>query len=112
MLATKELLNSNNVTSPDLVLAGYNGDINEDSITAIFLDSLDLKRVTSPYKQYCGEYGTSSAFALWMAAHILKAGVIPDSFNLKVEKTTGIKNILIYNHLGNTHHSIVLVSAC
>jgi hypothetical protein len=30
-----------------------------------------------PYKNYCGEFPTASAFALWMAVGILASGTIP-----------------------------------
>ena len=35
------------------------------------------KNNTINYKHLCGEYPTASAFALWMAANIIKTGTVP-----------------------------------
>ncbi len=109
---TQDMLHSNNIPKPDLVLAGYNGDVAEDAIIDEYLKSMDLKNVTMAFKNYCGEYGTASAFALWLASSILKEEKMPEVFNLDAMNLGKIKNILIYNHLGNVHHSLILVSAC
>ena len=34
-------------------------------------------KLIAGYKHLCGEYPTSAAFALWLAANILKTGTIP-----------------------------------
>jgi 3-oxoacyl-[acyl-carrier-protein] synthase II len=50
------------------------------------------------YKHWCGEYPTSTSFALWLAAQIMKKD--------------GIKRILICNQSQGIHHSLILLSAC
>ncbi len=50
-----------------------------------------------PYKQLCGEYPTSTAFAFWMAARLLKQG--------------GHRQILVYNNYLGIHHTAFLLSA-
>lgn len=64
-----------------------------------------------PFKNLCGEYPTSTAFALWYGSQIIKKGSLPDwaSQNATPEK---INRILIYNNHLNIHHSLYLVSAC
>jgi 3-oxoacyl-[acyl-carrier-protein] synthase II len=82
----------------DLVITGANGDYADDDIyrhlqtpSAVF----GGKRIL-PYKYLCGEYPTASAFALWMAAHLIRSGT---------------RRILIYNHYQQIHHSLFLLSA-
>ena len=52
---------------------------------------------TQPYKTQCGEYPTSTAYALWLAARLIKTGVH--------------KRILVYNHYLDIHHSAFLLAA-
>ena len=62
-----------------------------------------------PYKHLCGEYPTSTAFALWLAAVSAKAGALPAVMGASPKK---IKRILVYNHYERIHHSLMLVNAC
>jgi 3-oxoacyl-[acyl-carrier-protein] synthase II len=50
---------------------------------------------TQPYKTQCGEYPTSTAYAVWLAARLIKRGVH--------------KRILVYNHYLGIHHSAFLL---
>ena len=82
----------------DLIITGNNGDQANDSIyrqlasgSAVFSNIPAI-----PYKHLCGEYPTSVAFALWMAANMVR---------------TGTRRILIYNHYLSIHHSLLLLSA-
>ena len=64
------------------------------------------------FKHLCGEYPTSTAFALWIAVNIIKTGTIPAVFDYNGSKENKINRILIYNHYQNIHHSLILISAC
>jgi len=86
----------------DMIVTGHNGDSRGDDIyrqlasgpgkaSALFRD-----RPVIPYKHLCGEYPTSTAFALWMAAHRIRSGA---------------RRILIYNHYLGLHHSLLLLSS-
>ncbi len=90
----------------DLVIRGRNGDRRNDAVYEDLDQSLFAGKNKIDYKQYCGEYPTSSSFALWMAAHILKSGKIPSSI------LENPKKILFYNHYQNIHHSLYLLSSC
>ncbi len=94
------------VNDIDLVIQGRNGDIRNDSIYEKLNLSLFRGKNKIDYKHLCGEYPTSSAFALWLAANVLKTGKIP---SLALESP---KKILFYNHYQNIHHSLYLLSAC
>ncbi|MBK7432916.1 MAG: beta-ketoacyl synthase chain length factor [Chitinophagaceae bacterium] len=94
----------------DLVINGRNGDLKHDQV----YDELKALQICPQvsYKQLCGEYPTSTAFAVWMAANILKSGDLPPLLAPSVAEQEKINRILIYNQYGNIHHSFVLLSAC
>ncbi|WPU98768.1 beta-ketoacyl synthase N-terminal-like domain-containing protein [Mucilaginibacter sp. cycad4] len=93
----------------DLVLTGKNGDTKNDSVYQQMQHAVFIETPVIGYKHLCGEYPTSSAFALWLAANILKTGGVPAALE---QAGTPVKKILIYNHYQNTHHSLILLSAC
>jgi len=121
----------------DLVITGKNGDIKNDEVYEQLNGSLFKNTPIANYKHLCGEYPVSSSFALWIAANILKLGVVPgivgerivigdtnngDSLSSKTSQVVGVvtnndfattspKTILIYNHYQNKYHSLMLVSA-
>ena len=97
---------SMSINDIDLVVRGRNGDARNDAIYVKLDQSLFADKDKIDYKHLCGEYPTSSAFALWLAANILKTGKIPGS------ALENPKKILFYNHYQNIHHSLYLLSAC
>lgn len=106
---TNDFLQSHSITMNDLdlIICGKNGDPANDSIYHQLGKSIFAGKEILSYKHFCGEYPTSSAFALWYAANILKTGQVPGNENRRNPKT-----ILIYNHYQQIHHSIYLLSAC
>lgn len=94
----------------DLVITGRNGDAASDAVYETLVEAVFRNHIIAHYKQFSGEYPTSTAFALWMAACILKQQSIPQA--LAVAAPQKLQHILIYNHYGNIHHSLMLVSAC
>jgi 3-oxoacyl-[acyl-carrier-protein] synthase II len=88
-----------NASEIDLFITGMNGDAENDEIYHFLGEGLLAATPTSPYKQLCGEYPTSSAFALWMAA-------------TSIRKSGQSKKVLIYNHYKHIHHSLFLLSSC
>lgn len=93
------------INQPDLVLAGFNGNADNDSSISTILHKVLPGIATHSFKQYCGEYPTSTAYALWLATQMVSAPVSINSLH-------GVKNILIYNQTANIHHSFILVSSC
>ena len=94
----------------DLIITGRNGDIQNDEIYDQLQKTVFNNIVQVNYKQLCGEYPTSTAFALWMAANIFITGALPPV--LKTKAPDKIKKILIYNNFMGIHHSLLLISAC
>jgi len=96
----------------DLVITGKNGDLKNDQVYLQLIRSLFKNTALANYKHLCGEYSTSTAFALWLASNIIKKAEVPEVVMENVKQKTIPKKILIYNHYLNTYHSLMLVSAC
>ncbi len=84
----------------DMVITGQNGDPKYDEVYTQLsmgpLSSLFHVQTMKPYKHLCGEYPTSTAFALWMAVNRIRSGA---------------RRILVYNHYLGLHHSLFLLSS-
>ena len=96
----------------DLVIAGRNGDEGSDEIFDQLQQGIFSKINMVNYKHLCGEYPTSTAFALWTAANIIKTGTVPAVLKYSGSGENKINRILIYNHYQAIHHSLILVAAC
>lgn len=94
----------------DLIITGRNGDIKGDAVYHALGETIFAGNAIVYYKQLCGEYPTSTAFACWLAAMILRQGSVPSV--LGVAASGRLQRILIYNHYENIHHSLMLLSAC
>lgn len=84
----------------DVVLTGNTNTSLEESL---------LPNATcSHYKELCGEYPTSTSFAMAVAANLIQ-GDIATKNALKIKNET-IKHVLIYNQHQNINHSIIVLS--
>jgi hypothetical protein len=98
-------------TDISLFLTGMNGDAGFDTVyTQIKQNYLLGQTGMAWYKHLCGEYYTSSSFALWLASVILDSQSIPEIAELIPPGKKEIEKILIYNHTRNTEHALILVS--
>jgi hypothetical protein len=79
----------------NLFVSGKNGNHLTDNIYDELKKDCFIKAETLCFKHICGEYMTSTAFALNLAAHQLQA---------KKEKYA-----LIYNHYNYINHSLILL---
>jgi 3-oxoacyl-[acyl-carrier-protein] synthase II len=96
----------------DLVLLGMNGDFPFDAIYRRLRKSFFTAGTgCAVYKPLCGEFYTSSAFALWLASVIIRRQTIPHPVCISPATGNRIQNILVYNHLRNVEHSLMLVAA-
>lgn len=93
----------------DLVIMGNNGDNEFDEIYNSVEDRIFSNNSTAYYKHLCGEYDTSSSFAMWLAARIIKENKIPEIILRKGSPKGEIRNVLIYNHFRNINHSLILL---
>jgi len=100
-------LNGLSISDIDVVINGKNGDVQNDKVYEQLEENIFSDKINITYKQWCGEFPTSTAYALWLAANIAKHQQLPaDKTNMS------IKHLLVYNHYQNIHHSLQLVTAC
>ena len=104
--------NNLNLSEIDLVLQGFNGDLQYDSIYYYLAENIFNNNNIAYFKHLCGEYHTASAFGLWLAAKVISNQFVPEIVKFNSFKTNKIENILIYNHWRNTDHSLILISKC
>lgn len=95
----------------DLVITGKNGDLKNDAAYKQLGSSIFKNSNIANYKHLCGDYATSSSFALWLAANVIKRRLIPQTVIEKQADSQAPKKVLIYNHYLNKYHSLMLVSA-
>ncbi len=95
----------------DLVITGKNGDLRNDFIYKQLNSSIFKNSNIASYKHLCGDYATSSSFALWLAANVIKRRLIPHAVIEKQANSQAPKKVLIYNHYLNKYHSLMLISA-
>jgi len=101
--------NSHTITDIDLVITGRNGDATHDRVYETLAHGLLKNCASINYKQLCGEYPTSSSFALWLATSIVSTDPEPGAPGYRQwERRPGC--ILIYNSYLNEYHSLMLVS--
>ena len=97
--------NSLNINEIDFVLIGSCGDKNLDAKIQSVADKHFKNHSRINFKEQCGEYYTSSGYALWQAVQLLNS---PNSLFDEVPKS--LKNILILNHYNDINYSIFLIS--
>lgn len=93
-----------------LILSGNSGDEQMDKKISEF-----NKRVNLPigyFKLLCGEYFTSSGFAMWLAATIIKKQIVPQAILPDNQTISNIQHILIVNHYHDQQYSLMCVSVC
>ena len=93
-----------------LVLSGINGDSQKDSHIKTFTS--ETKLPVAYFKHLCGEYFTSSSFALWFAANILHKQKIPTCALPSSHSPKNIKHILVVNYYPDQQYSLMCVSQC
>jgi 3-oxoacyl-(acyl-carrier-protein) synthase len=96
----------------DLVIDGKNGNASSDELFEQLKQTIFSQKHVVNYKHLCGEYPTSTAFALWAAANIIKTEAVPAVLDFNGSKEKKIRRVLIYNNYLDTHHSLILLSAC
>jgi hypothetical protein len=104
--------NSLSAKDVDLILLGKNGDIKIDAAYDAFASVNFPKASLAVYKHLCGEYETSSSFALWVAGKMLKKAKIPTAVFHRGNAELNPKRILIYNQYLGSHHSLILLQSC
>ncbi|SHN77720.1 beta-ketoacyl synthase N-terminal-like domain-containing protein [Chitinophaga sp. CF418] len=95
-----------------LVITGRNGDASGDEWYEYVENTLFAGKPVAGFKHLCGEYPTAASFGMWLGNRILAEQQVPADVLLKGKVPEQIKKVLIYNHHKQTHHSLILLTAC
>ncbi|CAN5383906.1 beta-ketoacyl synthase chain length factor [soil metagenome] len=98
------------VSDIDLLIAGKNGDPKNDQVYENLAAGIFRSTPRACYKHLCGDYPTSSSFALWLAAGIVQSGLVPPVIKDGNAATRNPKRVLIYNCYLGSYHSLMLLS--
>ena len=93
----------------DVIIFGYNGDTIHDPVYDRVGSALFGNHPQLWYKHLCGEYYTSTGFATWLGANILKHQSIPAAVKRNDGKPGKLDHILIYNQYRDINHSLLLL---
>jgi len=93
----------------DLVILGYNGNPLLDTVYSEIENRLFIYQPTAYFKHLSGEYDTAVSFAVWLAAKIIKTGIVPEVVQKRKYTGRAPKNVLIFNHVRNIYHSLILL---
>ncbi|PQA93518.1 3-oxoacyl-ACP synthase [Chryseobacterium shigense] len=107
---TGDFLAKNNLKHEDIdaVILGFSSDAKSDVYYNELMDVFQNSALLY-YKHLSGEFNTASGFSTFMACHILKEQQIPEVMMMNSEKKAEIRNVLLYNHLKGSDHSLVLL---
>jgi hypothetical protein len=83
-------------------MTGHNGDAANDRSCNEVAQAVG-SQTQQKFKHLCGEYPTASAYAMGMAAFILKQGS---------QAGRPARTVLVYNRYQHPHQSLMLLSAC
>jgi len=87
---------------PHELCAVFTASTEDEKSRKMYRDVDLLGTVTHiPYKMYCGEFFTASAFGLWLAINYLRSNFLPECRQKPY--------ILLHNHSFGKHHSVVLL---
>ncbi len=108
---TKHFLESKNMNFADIdvFMAGYGGDASGDKLYDVLSNEVFSNSAVAFYKHLCGDYMTSSAFAMALGNQIIKSQKLPDIINVNRKHISKINNVLIYNHFLNMNHCFLLL---
>ena len=76
-----------------------------DSLSNVLIDEL------FEYKDFIGEFGTSSAFGFVLGCELLKNQTLPNQFKVNDVKAESYKNVLLVNEHKGKDLSLVLLQS-
>ncbi len=94
----------------DLFLSGEDGDARFLQYYTNAESLLNDDTAVARFKHMCGDYPTSSSFALWLACKLIAGVPLPSHMIKKDSSKKVYNNILIYNCHKSVQHSLILVS--
>jgi 3-oxoacyl-[acyl-carrier-protein] synthase II len=102
--------NELDIADIDVVIHGQSGDRTKDASTLELLALLFNQTPQARFKHLSGEYCTSTSFALWLGASMIRHQRIPETTRgNSVPIPTKIKTILLFNHYQSKNFSFHLL---
>ena len=98
-----------NIKDIDIVMCGLSGDNRFEHLYTPVLQNMTAHTSIAVFKHLCGEYDTSTGFAIWLATELFKSQQIPEVIIQKKGIAPAIKNILIVNHYILNSASVILL---
>ncbi len=92
----------------DLLFSGRNGDVRLNVYYDTCEAQLPAQTPVVHYKHTTGDFATTSAIALWLAAKTIESNSLHTL--IKIPFTNTVKNILLYNTYKGNQHSFILLS--
>jgi len=107
----QEVLAANGLTTDDIdvVICGRSGDVRFEAWYGVLEDF--ATQTIAGFKHLCGEYETSSGFALWLAHQIFAQGTVPECTVLQKGDRKEIRHMLIINHFILDTVSVMLLKS-
>lgn len=93
-----------------VLLEGKSGDTQEDRFYPGIEKLAGEKNVHCTFKHLCGSYDTSDAFALSVAAHILRSEKISDVLNPSFQTENIPQTVVVYDHVNMGEHVFMILS--
>lgn len=103
---TDELLTAVRAAEPDIVLSGQYGS-DKSGFYGQMAGTYPKETLVLPYKDICGEYPTSTAFALALACELIARDAIPAY--LQTKSRGDISKVLIVNNYTDLYYSALLI---
>jgi len=107
---SKDFIHRNGIKKEDvdLVLGGFSGDNKLDTDLEKWLSSIFEYEKIGKFKHLCGEYHTSSSFALWLGCQLITSNSSRPEITL-CQSEHEVKKILIFNSYFNSHITLILI---
>src|SRR5690606_11494397 len=103
--------NSTDAADIDVVINAASGDSEHDALINSLIGDVTPNALVTRFKHLSGEYTTSTAFAVWLGASILKRQEVPDIVKEdKHRSATRLENILIINQYLGKHFTFALLA--
>jgi hypothetical protein len=102
---------SEKTSAPDLILAGYNYDAENNSWVDSLLKPFPSSLPVTSFKNLCGEFPTAASFAVWMAIHIVAKKEFPKELLVKSNSPNiPCNRIWIINSYMEKYHTVLEVT--
>ncbi len=110
--AISEILTEHDLNKDDIdvMYCGMNGDRRHQPLYDAITEELSANTSIAAFKHLCGEYETSSGFAIWLAMQTFQQQLLHPATIIKEGQSKNITHTLIVNHYLQSNTSIILLS--